>query len=216
MVSEPHRSEPDLVVLHTLRCVGVTDEERLARASGRSVDETIDHLNRLSARDWVELAPGPFGGWSLTHAGRVAGQEMLDAELELTQSRDGIQDCYETFLRLNPTLLQICSEWQMKTIGTTPVLNDHTDADYDARVLSRLMRIDQSAQEVIADLASRLTRFKIYGGRLSNALDGAIAGDATYVADGLDSYHTVWFQLHEDLLTTLGISRDDERRDASG
>jgi hypothetical protein len=26
----------------------------------------------------------------------------------------------------------------------------------------------------------------------------------------IDSYHTVWFQLHEDLLNTLGIERSKE------
>jgi hypothetical protein len=36
------------------------------------------------------------------------------------------------------------------------------------------------------------------------------------VADTLDSYHTVWFQLHEDLLVTLGISREEERGASSG
>jgi hypothetical protein len=27
----------------------------------------------------------------------------------------------------------------------------------------------------------------------------------------IDSYHTVWFELHEDLLATLGIDRISER-----
>ncbi|MDQ1375434.1 MAG: hypothetical protein QOJ09_2772, partial [Actinomycetota bacterium] len=26
----------------------------------------------------------------------------------------------------------------------------------------------------------------------------------------IDSYHTVWFELHEDLLSTLGIERGSE------
>ena len=43
-----------------------------------------------------------------------------------------------------------------------------------------------------------------------------MAGNHAYLADGLESYHTVWFQLHEDLLTTLGISREEERRDTNG
>lgn len=43
-----------------------------------------------------------------------------------------------------------------------------------------------------------------------------MAGNHSYLADGLESYHTVWFQLREDLLTALGISRDDERRDPGG
>lgn len=29
-----------------------------------------------------------------------------------------------------------------------------------------------------------------------------MAGSLAYLADRLESYHTVWFQLHEDLLTT--------------
>jgi hypothetical protein len=28
-----------------------------------------------------------------------------------------------------------------------------------------------------------------------------------YVSDSTESYHAVWFQLHEDLLATLGIPR---------
>ena len=39
-----------------------------------------------------------------------------------------------------------------------------------------------------------------------------MAGDVTSVADTLDSYHSVWFQLHDDLLVTLDVSREDERR----
>jgi hypothetical protein len=29
------------------------------------------------------------------------------------------------------------------------------------------------------------------------------------------SFHTVWFELHEDLLATLGLERSDERDEAA-
>ena len=61
-----------------------------------------------------------------------------------------------------------------------------------------------------------LMRFGLYGTRLTAALERALAGNTAYVTDTLDSYHTVWFQLHEDLLVTLGISREDERGASSG
>jgi len=32
----------------------------------------------------------------------------------------------------------------------------------------------------------------------------------------IDSYHTVWFELHEDLLATLGRRRGDDVDGASG
>ena len=99
----------------------------------------------------------------------------------------------------------------MRKLGDVHAVNDHTDPDYDAKVLSRLIRIDTSAQRICSDLASRLMRFGVYGDRLTSALERALGGNTAYVTDSLDSYHTVWFQLHEDLLATLGISREEER-----
>jgi hypothetical protein len=32
----------------------------------------------------------------------------------------------------------------------------------------------------------------------------------------IDSYHTIWFELHDDLLATLGLERADERRRQGG
>src|SRR5690606_7500073 len=116
------------------------------------------------------------------------------------------------FLDLNPGLLEVCSDWQMRNLGGTPSLNDHSDDDYDARVLSRLFRVDDTVHALLADLAIVLPRFSVYRERLTSALGEVMAGNHAYLADGLESYHTVWFQLHEDLLTTLGISREGERR----
>jgi hypothetical protein len=76
------------------------------------------------------------------------------------------------------------------------------------------MRVDESAQELCGELTETLERFGAYRLRLSSALEQAMAGNHAYVADRLDSYHTTWFQLHEDLLTSLGVSRDEERRNS--
>lgn len=217
-VSESHQSVSDLRVLHTLRCIGVSSEERVASASGLAARDTTDRLHRLADRGLAELGPGPFGGWGLTEDGRVKVQKLVGVELDLTDSRANVRRCYESFLGFNPKLLQVCTDWQMRTLGQSHILNDHLDPDYDAKVLTRLMRIDDASQQICADLAGRLARFGVYGPRLSRALERVLAGEHAYVADTFESYHTVWFQLHEDLLVTLGISRDDETRgtEASG
>ncbi|WP_198165297.1 hypothetical protein [Nocardia fusca] len=85
--------------------------------------------------------------------------------------------------------------------------NDHIDSEYDARVLDRLTDLDTRAQIVCAHLSAALPRFRRYGLRLADALARARAGEPDYVATDTSSYHTVWFQLHEDLLVTLGIPR---------
>jgi hypothetical protein len=43
--------------------------------------------------------------------------------------------------------------------------------------------------------------------RLTDALARARSGALDYETDSTASYHTVWFQLHEDLLATIGIPR---------
>ena len=53
-------------------------------------------------------------------------------------------------------------------------------------------------------------RFGVYGDRLTSALREGSRRRHGLRHRSLESYHTVWFQLHEDLLVTLGISREDE------
>jgi hypothetical protein len=204
------------MVLHTLRCIGVAGEERVAEASGLETGETRLYLRDLSERGLVTLDPGPFGGWGVTEGGRITDEELARSELDSVDSRVHVLRSYESFLGLNRALLDTCGDWQMRRFGSTPILNDHTDPDYDAKVLSRLIRIDASAQRICTDLASRLTRFGLYGTRLTTAIESVLGGNIAYVTDTLDSYHSVWFQLHEDLLVTLAISREEERKASSG
>jgi pyruvate,orthophosphate dikinase len=50
-----------------------------------------------------------------------------------------------------------------------------------------------------------------YGVRLGRAIERAGAGDPRFVASPrVDSYHGVWFELHEDLIQLAGRSRADE------
>ncbi len=213
---EPHRSDPEFLVLHTLRCIGVASPERISTAAGLSLDETLTRLHGNAGRHLVSLDSGPFGGWSLTGDGETMERELTEVELHLANAREVVNGCYERFLVLNPKLLQISTDWQIRRFGTSQGMNDHSDPDYDNKILSRLIRIDYRAQPICTDLAGRLLRFGRYADRLSRAIDRALAGESAYVSDNLDSYHTVWFQLHEDLLRTLGISRDEERRRTTG
>lgn len=204
--------DPDFIVLHTLRCCGAASTERLDASVGllTSVD-TEDTLLELAAQGLVNHDGGVFGGWRLTGAGRKADAEWIAAELECADARPDVHAAYGDFLDLNQRTLNICSAWQVRSFEPL-VLNDHTDRAYDAGVLRRLTAVDAEAQAVCARLAARLRRFSHYGPRLASALDRARHGELDQVSDSLDSYHTVWFQLHEDLLVTLGIDRDESAR----
>ena len=106
-------------------------------------------------------------------------------------------------------LARIDTELQnaMRTIDGVVTPNDHSDEAYDGRVLDRFAEFDLRADPICADLSGALARFSLYRVRLADALTRARSGALDYVADNLESYHTVWFQLHEDLLATLGLPR---------
>jgi pyruvate,orthophosphate dikinase len=60
-------------------------------------------------------------------------------------------------------------------------------------------------------LASLSPRLAAYGVRLGRAAARVAAGDHGYVAKLIaDSYHTVWFELHEDLIALAGLTRQTE------
>ncbi|HET6478567.1 MAG TPA: transcriptional regulator, partial [Actinoplanes sp.] len=71
----------------------------------------------------------------------------------------------------------------------------------------RFADLDQRAEPVCLELAAALPRFGRYRERLGAALGRARGGALEELADSLTSYHVVWFQLHEDLLVTLGRTR---------
>jgi hypothetical protein len=146
----------------------------------------------------VTFERGGFGGWSLTAAGKAADAERIGAELAAAGARPAVAAAYGRFLELNPEVLDICTACQ--TV-------DRTDPTRESRVLVRLVDVDRRAGEVCADLAAVVSRFGRYRVRLAAALDRVRAGEPELVVHDLGAYHTVWFQVHEDLLATLGIPR---------
>ena len=101
----------------------------------------------------------------------------------------------------------MCTDWQLRD----GALNDHADADYDTQIIGRLEGIDTQIQPVTRDLGDALERFGQYGSRFTLALEKVKKGERDWFAKPMiDSYHTIWFELHEDLLATLGIERSKE------
>ncbi len=63
----------------------------------------------------------------------------------------------------------------------------------------------------LTPLEAGCPRLAAYGVRLDRAIDQAVVGDPRYVASPrVDSYHGIWFELHEDLIQLAGRSREDE------
>ena len=114
------------------------------------------------------------------------------------------------FEAVNTQLLETMSAWQQVNVGGRKMANDHSDADYDGKVITRIDRLVQRLQPLLDALAAYDPRFTAYGRRFTAALDGIDAGDHELVSSPVrDSVHTVWFEFHEDLLRTLGRDRKE-------
>ncbi len=206
-----HPSDRALQVLHTVRLKGFADAEPVAAASGVPVDGVVTELERARDEGLASRREGRISGWSLTPDGRARVAQLVQAELDASGAAPVVERAYRGFLSVNKDLLGVCTDWQLRVVNGQQVANDHSDTAHDERVVKRLREIDDAVQPVCDELAGALDRFARYGPRLSIALTRVEAGEADWFTKPLiDSYHTVWFELHEDLLATLGIERGSE------
>jgi hypothetical protein len=146
-----------------------------------------------------------------TPDGTAAAAELLrvlpggPAEHELNKLFDG-------FLPVNRRLRDVCSAWQTRADGTP---NDHGDAAYDDTIRDRLDEVHSAIGPILRRMAAIEPRLGGYRPRLQEALDKFDDGESNWLASPLmDSYHTVWMQLHQELILMLGLTRaEDESRE---
>jgi hypothetical protein len=161
------------------------------------------------------VAAGRAAGAKGTFMVAPAGREWLDAQYPEAfaefRADPAATETYERFEKINRELLALFTDWQMvPTAGGDRVPNDHANADYDADVVDRLGAQHERAERVLDSFAALEPRLGLYKGRLDEAYDKALAGETEWVSGArIDSYHTVWFELHEDLLRMLGREREE-------
>jgi len=206
-------SSPDLLALHAVRLLGFADTPAVARRFTLDPAATVELLLDAQAYGWVSHAQfADLRGWSLTEPGRARDEALLADELDRAGARAVVHDVHAAFLPLNALLRQACTDWQLRpTPADRLTTNDHTDPAWDARVLADLAAVETGLAPLAERLAGALARFTGYDERFGAARRRAAAGEARWV-DGtdVDSCHRVWFELHEDLVATLGIDRHAE------
>jgi hypothetical protein len=208
-MSQP--SDPRLLVLHGLRLKGVATADGLAETVDLAAAEIAVQLAELAGEGLVAERTGALAGRSLTAAGRAQHARLVQGEIDATGSRAAVAGAYDRFRTLNAGVLDACSRWQVRDVDGRPVLNDHGDPAYDAEVVADLADLQHRADPLCDDLAGALDRYQAYGPLLRRAVDHVEAGERDWFTKPMmPSYHTVWFELHEDLLATLGLERSAE------
>jgi len=153
---------------------------------------------------------GAKGMYMVAPAGQAWLAEQYPVVYAEARQDGALGAAYERFEKVNTELLALFTDWQTVPTGTTRVSNDHHDKDYDRRIIDRLGDLHERADRVVGRCAEAQPRLSRYLERLDAAYDRVLAGDHDYVSGvRIDSYHTVWFELHEDLLRMLGKTRQE-------
>ena len=201
MKSEQH------LILHGLAIKKYADAAQIAGIIGATTADVASFLKAqvTSGRvaehnDKYSLLPTTrvalFGDYSRHYAEVRQNAEFLGA--------------YVDFESVNIGLKQLITHWQVIEMHGTAITNDHTDESYDSCIIDRLARLHQRAERILAALTRHLPRMQIYRDKLALALERAEDGASEWVSDvRIESYHTLWFELHEDLLCIMGRTRDE-------
>jgi pyruvate,orthophosphate dikinase len=156
------------------------------------------------------LAISSAGAYRLTGEGKLEGADLMTAERERWGSCNA-DAALDDFVPFDHRMKETVTAWQVRDLDGQQVLNDHTDPAYDAAILADLGALHGDVSTWLDGLAAGLPRLATYGTRLDRAYAQARAGDQRYVASPrVESYHTVWFELHEDLIRLSGRKRSEE------
>jgi pyruvate,orthophosphate dikinase len=193
--------------LRAMAIKGMTPVQGLADAVLSMPDVVQPILDQLVVDG---LAASVAGAYRLTETGTDRAHGLLETERG-AWGVDGAIAALDAFLDLDHQVKVIVTAWQLRDDSGSQVVNDHSDAAYDEDVLDRLAAVHADAMAWLDPIVSAAPRLADYGVRLGRALEGAVGGDGRYVASPrVDSYHGIWFELHEDLIQLAGRTRADE------
>jgi len=199
--------------LQTLLIKGAVPADQLSTAMRADPGLVSGMFSRLVSDNLAEVSGT---GYRLTGAGRLRALDVFASDRR-RMGGDEAAASLAAFRSLDHRMKDIVTAWQLRSIGAEPEINDHSDADYDEHVLDMLAELHADTAAWMTPLAETFSRFGRYRTRLEHALASARGGDQRYVASPrVDSYHSVWFELHEDLIRLSGHQRADEETAAGG
>jgi hypothetical protein len=138
----------------------------------------------------------------LADPGRARLAELLAAERSGVDA-EAAAAVYADFDRLNSGFKSVVSQWQ--------IARSAPGAEPDAAVLARVDDVHRAVVPVIIAASDLVPRLRSYVDKLGVALSRAKQGDMAWLSrPTVDSYHTLWFELHEELIGLAGRTRSHD------
>ena len=194
----PRAASADVSLLQLVRIVqlkGLCPVDRASHALNAAPD-TLDALIEANPLLFNDTARGMM----VTPHGRAWLAEQMEQE---RAGADGaaVLALYRRFDELNSVFKDGISGWQTAPDPETarPVL------------LDTITTIHSGLIPLIAEVATQLPRLGAFAAHFETALNAIRDGDDSMIASPLkDSYHTSWFEFHEELITLANLDRATE------
>jgi pyruvate,orthophosphate dikinase len=193
--------------LRAIAIKGFAPAQGVADAVLATPDDVQPILDQLVTE---RLAAMVAGAYRLTEQGTNRSTALLVEEQAVWGTNQAVA-ALDAFIGLDSRMKEAVTAWQLRDDVDGQVVNDHSDTEYDRRVLDRLAGLHADATAWITPLEDGCPRLGNYCLRLGRAIEAAVGGDGRYVASPrVDSYHGIWFELHEDLIQLAGRTREEE------
>jgi hypothetical protein len=200
--------DPYLLTLHTLTLRQLATADQLADIIVQEPGDITASLERGVSEGAAIAARGAF---MITPKGRELLDEAYPAWFAEHRTDVTVMEAIERFeTGVNKQVLSITTDWQTIEVGGERAANDHSDKDYDARIVDKLGQVHDKTMKVLNPIVVVEPTVDRFLDRISAALTRAEAGETDYVSGvRVDSFHTVWFQMHEHLLRITGTVRPE-------
>ncbi len=195
------------LVMHGIAVKKYATVDEICSITGLQSDTVKELVGHAVARGRASEANGKY---LLTPTGQITLKSAYSKTYGSLRRDEEFVATYQDFERINNDLKQAITEWQTIGIGGQTVANDHSDEAYDSAVIDRIGDIHERVEIILERLGNQEPRLNRYSKKLLSALEKAEDGDIRWVSDAtMESYHTVWFELHEDLLRIMGREREE-------
>jgi len=187
-------------LLQTLRLKGFATPAALTDRLGPDAEAWLAEAQAAGLATVAKM------GARLTPEGQAAADAAWAADAAALPA--GLAErLYAAFDAPNAAFKQLVADWQMRDGAP----NDHQDASYDAVILERLDAVLAELRPLLTELAAALPRLRDVAARFDAAAARVRAGERRWLAGPLiDSVHTIWFELHEELIRLSGRTRKAE------
>lgn len=203
-------NEKEFLVLNYLDIFRVIKDVKLVeKSTGLKPEEVMAYLSKLTEKGLaVKETKETVERWKITSDGEKVVNSYRQFILNRTGQREAIIRKFEEFENIhNIKFKELATAWQVKIVNGRPVINDHSDPEYDSAILRQILALHKSVLNTLEGIASAISMFKNYMGRLDRAAKKIEENELEYFIKNEDSYHNVWFELHENVLKFWGRER---------